>query len=396
MSKLIHRDFAENLITGCALFVLSIMALSGNAQTKEFYTVDRSSKEPISYVSIFCPKTLSGSISNADGKVKLEVSPTDTVVFSCLGYQKKKIVFNNLGDTVYLKPITYTLKNVIVYGFALKRMVLWVVKNYFNLYVKDPRIYECTYKESFKVDDSLKRLTQVQIRWWDKSYKFNFKKPIQKKEEVSITNVDYSKEVLNTLESNANVNNEQFFEYLHLNHYLDWILRYAKDIVIRSVKEQKNYTKVLFTAAIVVKGDTVARIKKAFIYFDDKTGAILEFSYNTLYYNQIRKNISSQGILYESSVHKENTTILFSELPSHKLAISFYRTNLSGVFKVFHQIKKFSVTKKLFVTKVEKGKKIPWHQRIDLRGLLFENFPLHKRLTVKIPLTKEESEFINK
>lgn len=383
-------------MTGCILFILSIIALSGNAQTKEFYIVDKLSKKPISYVDVFCPKTLSGSISNADGKVKLEVPPTDTLVFSRLGYQRRKLVFNNLGDTVYLMPIAYKLKRVIVYGCDLKKKFLRVAKNYFNLYVKGPRIYECTYKESFKVDDTLKRLTQVQIRWWDRSYKYNFKKPVERKEQVSITNVDYSKKVLDNPETNAHVNNDQFFEYLHLNHYLDWILDYSRDIVIRSLRAQNNYTMVLFSASIVVKGHIVARLKNAVIYFDDKTGAILEFSYDALYYNQIRIDISSKGKHYESSIHREITTILFSELPNHKLALSFYKTNLSGAFKVADRIKKFSVTKELFVTKVEKGKMIPWNKRIDLKGPLFDNFPPHKKLSVKIPLTNEESEFINK
>jgi hypothetical protein len=176
--------------------VLIFLNLFAEAQVKEFVVIDSRTKEPLNAVSTFFSASNEGSVTNADGKVKIHfVNNTDSLLFTHVGYNPKKIVLKDYlnVDTIRLTPSSILLKEVAVYSLDLKKKLAELLKNYHKLYPSQPVIYDCTYKESQKVNDTLARLAQVQLKWYDKNYRFDFSKPFYKHNQISLSAIDYSK-----------------------------------------------------------------------------------------------------------------------------------------------------------------------------------------------------------
>ena len=173
--------------------ILTFLSLIAEAQVKEFKVIDSRTKEPIGAVSAFFSASNEGSVTNADGKVKVYfVNNTDSLLFSHVGYDPQKILLKDYlnVDTIRLTPASILLKEVSVYSMDLKKKLTELLKNYHKLYPSQPVIYDGTYKESHKVDDTLARLAQVQLKWYDRNYRFDFSKPFYKHNQISLSTID--------------------------------------------------------------------------------------------------------------------------------------------------------------------------------------------------------------
>lgn len=94
------------------LFYFFFLSFSLSAQIKGVVK-DSISGEPISYVNIWVENETIGTTSEANGSFSVDVKKDKTIVFSVLGYEKKKLKGTDVG-IVQLNPIAYELDEVIV------------------------------------------------------------------------------------------------------------------------------------------------------------------------------------------------------------------------------------------------------------------------------------------
>lgn len=370
-----------------------------NAQTKTFIIKDAVTNKPIAFANVYYPNQMLGSISNEEGRVKVPVISSDTLVFSYIGYEIKKILANTLnGDTIKLNPKTIALGEVKVYSIDLRKKLINVLATYGKNYYK-AKLYDATYKESFKVNSKLVRLSQVQLKWWDKNYRYNFKERFDKQSNISLTAIDYSKRLDNKgiLSNSGYLENKYFFELLHLNHYLKFLIDYGKDISIDNIEEFKDFTKVVFNARINLKGKEVSYLKKGVIYFDKQTGAISKLSFELLYNTKFKKALSTESkIPYETKTQGQNIELAFTENVNKKWSLSFFSHQLYGIVRYNNISDNVYSKQDLYITKIHLRGRIPEKQRIDLNKPFYDNLPMYRHSDAKILLTKEEQDFLKR
>ena len=381
--------------------IFIFLSLLAEAQIKEFIVIDSQTREPLNAVSAFFSALNQGSVTNAEGKVKIFfTNKTDSLVFSHVGYDPKKIVLEDYlnVDTIRMRTTSILLKEVAVYSMDLKKKLAELLKNYHNLYPSQPVIYDCTYKESFKVNDSLARLAQVQLKWYNKNYRFDFSKHYIKQNQISLTTIDYSKSAIrfSNTSKKSNLANSVLFNLLHLNFYT-YVLKKGSDLSIQSVDKYPNYTKVIFSTPIVVNGRIAMFLNDGIIYFDNESGAIIEIDFNYEYNNHTATFTSNKDKTpYTSKTKRHHVYLTFNKLNDNKWGIGTLKSVIEGEYIIGNKTESFQNTQEFLVTNSKKGGQIPVKDQIDLTKPFYENLPLNKNLPSKILLTKEEEEFMNK
>jgi hypothetical protein len=105
-------------------------------QTKEFILVDDTTNEPIDLVQISYPALEIGSISNADGRIRIPLKEQNILV-SHINYIEQTFEYDvfKKKDTLFLTPKTNQLDEIIVYNIDLKAKITNILKNsYLNQY----------------------------------------------------------------------------------------------------------------------------------------------------------------------------------------------------------------------------------------------------------------------
>jgi len=154
--------------------IILFFNLSVFSQSKEFILIDITTKEPIDLVQISYPELQIGSISNEDGRIRIPFRELN-IFISHINYIEKTLSFNafNKKDTLFLEPKTNQLNEIIISNLDLKAKISNILDNtYLKQYSTKKAINKSTYKETFRVNDSLTRLFQVQLDWWSKEYLF--------------------------------------------------------------------------------------------------------------------------------------------------------------------------------------------------------------------------------
>ncbi|MBO7118863.1 MAG: hypothetical protein J6W03_00915 [Bacteroidaceae bacterium] len=77
--------------------------------------MDAETGEPVPYVSIYVSPSC-GTISNYDGEFSLECLPSDVLRITSIGYQRVSFQAMELPDTIRMKPVASTLREVTVMG----------------------------------------------------------------------------------------------------------------------------------------------------------------------------------------------------------------------------------------------------------------------------------------
>ncbi|WP_422354012.1 SusC/RagA family TonB-linked outer membrane protein [Roseivirga pacifica] len=106
------------------LIGLMLVATWASAQTRSVTgkVLDAETSEPLPAVSIRIKNTSAGDISDADGSFMLNASPTDTLVFSFVGYVTKEYVLGSRTDLqVFLEPDVAVLDEVVVVGYGVQK-----------------------------------------------------------------------------------------------------------------------------------------------------------------------------------------------------------------------------------------------------------------------------------
>lgn len=242
------------------------------------------------------------------------------------------------------------------------------------------------------------RLAQVQLKWYDKNYRFDFSKPFNKQNKVSLTSIDYSKLASNDsdLSKKSFVKNIDLFKLLHLNFYT-LVVNLGSDISIQSIDKYTNYTKVIFSTPIVQNGVIIMYLNDGIIYFDNESGAIIEIDFKYDYNNHSETLTSLKDkIPFTSKTKRHHVKLTFKKLEDNKWVISALKSVLEGEVNYNNKRDDFQITQEFLITKFKKGGQIPLKEQIDLTKPFFENLPLNKNLDSKILLTREEEAFMNK
>ena len=377
--------------------ILLFTATSLSAQVAELTLLDASTKQPIPNVEAYYTRSLNGTITNEEGKLRIAVE-NDTLTLSHIGYATKKIFTDKTfaKATVYLNPQEIQLDEVVLYNFDLKKKVKYVLDNYFKLYDTKAKILECTYREKFIRNDTLTRLYQVQLDWWSKSYRYtSFKQPLEKLLQIQLKNIDYSK-MLSQEEvaaRSAYVERKPMFIYIFVNTYLSFIDQFGENIDIKKVEKNKEVTKVTFNADIVINKKLNLKLENSVLVFDNTTNAVRKVIFNDIHQGIKDKVSEKTNKPYKSITDNYRLELTLTDYKG-KLLFSSYYVRLIGAIEYKGKRDKLFLEHSFLRTGVQ-NKHIKKEDRIDIQKSFHEYITPHKQGEAKFLLTKEEQDFIN-
>jgi hypothetical protein len=380
---------------------LICIACSSFSQSKELVILDNNSKKPIDLVSVFYPSLQIGSISNADGKVKIPLLEND-IIASHISYIEKKFTFDYFKqkDTLFLIPKTNQLDEVVIYNLDLKQKFKDIFKTrYFQKYSTKKVIHNCTYKETFTVNGSLSRLFQAQLDWFSKNSLFKANSAIDKQNIINLKAVDYSKIIAldNSLPSSksAYIDNKSFFQFAHLNLLLELLVNLTEDYEIESIQKNESTTIVYFNATLKQNGKILYKHKNSLIVFDKDYKAIKQLKFNMIYETDFEDRISKTfNIPYKNKTESHIIELSFHPVKSGQYSISYYISKLNGIIKTENNTEKIISEQSLFVTDSRLGDKLT-KGNIDLNKPFYQNIPPSLKINdIKILLTENEKDFL--
>ena len=377
--------------------ILLFTATALPAQVAELTLLDASTKQPIPNVEAYYARSLNGTITNEEGKLRITVE-NDTLTLSHIGYATKKIFTDKTFTkaTFYLNPQEIQLDEVVLYNFDLKKKVKYVLDNYFKLYDTKAKILECTYREKLIRNDTLTRLYQVQLDWWSKSYRYtSFKQPLEKLLQIQLKNIDYSK-MLSQEEvaaRSAHLERTPMFIYLFVNTYLSFIDQFGENIDIKKVEKSKEVTKVTFNADIVINKKLNLKLENSVLVFDNTTNAVRKVIFNDIHQGIKDKVSEKTNKPYKSITDNYRLELTLTDYKG-KLLFSSYYVRLIGAVEYKGKRDKLFFEHSFLRTGVQ-NKHIKKEDRIDIQKSFHEYITPHKQGEAKFLLTKEEQDFIN-
>ena len=377
--------------------ILLFTATALPAQVAELTLLDVSTKQPIPNVEAYYTRSLNGTITNEEGKLRIAVE-NDTLTLSHIGYATKKIFTDKTfaKATVYLNPQEIQLDEVVLYNFDLKKKVKYVLDNYFKLYDTKAKILECTYREKFIRNDTLTRLYQVQLDWWSKSYRYtSFKQPLEKLLQIQLKNIDYSKMLSQEEVAARSVHLERkpMFIYLFVNTYLSFIDQFGENIDIKKVEKNKEVTKVTFNADIVINKKLNLKLENSVLVFDNTTNAVRKVIFNDIHQGISDKISEKTKVPYKSITDNYRLELTLTDYKG-KLLFSSYYVRLIGAIEYKGKRDKLFLEHSFLRTGIQ-NKHIKKEDRIDIQKSFHEYITPHKQGEAKFLLTKEEQDFIN-
>ena len=377
--------------------ILLFTATSLSAQVAELTLLDASTKQPIPNVEAYYTRSLNGTITNEEGKLRIAVE-NDSLTLSHIGYATKKIFTDKTfaKATVYLNPQEIQLEEVVLYNFDLKKKVKYVLDNYFKLYDTKAKILECTYREKFIRNDTLTRLYQVQLDWWSKSYRYtSFKQPLEKLLQIQLKNIDYSKMLSQEEVAARSVHLERkpMFIYLFVNTYLSLIDQFGENIDIKKVEKNKEVTKVTFNVDIVINKKLNLKLENSVLVFDNTTNAVRKVIFNDIHQGIKDKVSEKTNKPYKSITDNYRLELTLTDYKG-KLLFSSYYVRLIGAVEYKGKRDKLFLEHSFLRTGVQ-NKHIKKEDRIDIQKSFHEYITPHKQGEAKFLLTKEEQNFIN-
>ena len=377
--------------------ILLFTATALPAQVAELTLLDVSTKQPIPNVEAYYTRSLNGTITNEEGKLRIAVE-NDTLTLSHIGYATKKIFTDKTfaKATIYLNPQEIQLEEVVLYNFDLKKKVKYVLDNYFKLYDTKAKILECTYREKMIRNDTLTRLYQVQLDWWSKSYRYtSFKQPLEKLLQIRLKNIDYSKMLSQEEVAARSVHLERtpMFIYIFVNTYLSFIDQFGENIDIKKVEKNKEVTKVTFNADIVINKKLNLKLENSVLVFDNTTNAVRKVIFNDIHQGIKDKVSEKTNKSYKSITDNYRLELTLTDYKG-KLLFSSYYVRLIGAIEYKGKRDKLFLEHSFLRTGVQ-NKHIKKEDRIDIQKSFHEYITPHKQGEAKFLLTKEEQDFIN-
>jgi hypothetical protein len=373
------------------------------AQSKEFVVLDSISNEPIDLVHLFYPDLDLGTITNADGRASVALKKKK-LVFSHINYKNRAFSYDEFKekDTIYLFQRNTELEEIVVYNVNLKEKINQVLINIEDNYMTEKVIHNTTYKEVYRINDSLSRLFQIQMDWWSNNGLYNFGKDIYKQNRVAIENVDYSKTIRFTegskVPNGGYIENDDFFRFSYLNYVLILIQNYSKDVVIQSVQKEDDQISVVFDATLYQGEKKLFEYQESRIVFDTSYTKVKFLMLNMVYPGTLEKAFSEErNIPYEKATLSHYIELSFEESNQQKMIPNYFISDLKGVIRFGDIESRISSKQSLFVTGSTFSKKLRGKKVLDLSEPFYKSLKDQKSTqNAKILLTKEEQSFLEK
>lgn len=367
-------------------------------QDKKVVILDSLTNEPLNLVQIYYPSLQIGGITNEDGKAIIPIKE-GIIKISHINYDTKTIGYKEFKfiDTLKLYPKLFTLNEVVIYSFDLKKKLSEVLKVYRDNYSEKNIMSYSTYKETNEVNDSLVRLFQIQLDWWSKNYIYDFNSKVEKFNKIKIKSIDYSKISPDSpfTAKGTILDNSDFLKFSYLN-FLLYVIKYKTDnIVINSINNKNSLIQINFDGEMIEEGKTMYRFKNSSIVFKGNTiyNVILNMNYN----NEItHTSVSKEGkVPYTSKIYSHSIELSFKKDHSNKLYIALYTSNILGEMKIYDNLKNIKISQSLMINKTKIGKRLK-NTNFDLEKPFYKNLDIKtKSNDVKFLLTKKEIDFIN-
>lgn len=111
------------------LFILLLLAATLHAQQQTFRgrVVDAETGEPLPYASIYVAEG-KGTLTNGDGEFTIEMSTTENIKISYLGYKTVFITNPEPSMSIRMKALPRQLREVEVYAVNIKKVLKGVIK----------------------------------------------------------------------------------------------------------------------------------------------------------------------------------------------------------------------------------------------------------------------------
>jgi hypothetical protein len=370
-----------------------------HAQYKEVTIKDIKTDEgiPSVYVTAFKQSGKFETISNPEGKIKLPLN-VDSIVLSHVAYDILHVDDKQSDEVsvIRLTPKITELASITIYNIDLRKKIETLIKNFSHLYVGNERTYYCTYKETFKVDKALVRLRQFNMRWWDKDYKTDLKKPFDYQNQVAIDAISYSRFIQGRTVNGGALSNKSFFAALHLNSYLTGLLWQAKDFIVTAIEKTNASTKISFDVSFGRDGSTKGDLKDSYFIFDNETGAIVELYTHLIYADGQLQHVVSKKDNIPLTVKYKTETRMMSFIPEkRKLRLSYFEFIGEHDDQLKDTIYSSENKLTLYITGVEKGNTISDASKIPLEDMsIHEQIENTPKKDPSILLTSEEEGFI--
>ena len=115
-----HRIFTpRNLLVACSLLLLNgVMFAQGDQRTVQGYVVSDVAESLIG-VNVLISGTSQGTITDFDGRYEITAGPTDTLLFSYIGFEPQYILVGDQSEiNVTMRPAASLLDEVVVVGYG--------------------------------------------------------------------------------------------------------------------------------------------------------------------------------------------------------------------------------------------------------------------------------------
>lgn len=350
---------------------------------------------PAVYVSIYKQNQSIETISNTEGKINVPIQ-FDSIKLSHVAYEILTVSNPSPSQEIaYLKPKIILLGDISVYSLELKDKIAFVLKNFNRLYVTGPRTYQCTYKETQKVNSKLSRLLQFNLKWWNKTYNSNLKKSVFKEHQVGIGETDYAQK--GQLDDGSGIEQSSFLSSLLLNNYLTALYNSLDEIIIERIEKDNETLTVYFNAKNNRPGNNFqSNFNDCEVKFNIKTGAIVLLKSRQVYENRVDRGISKKtNSPYEIHYFDEERFMSFVD-EDNKLRLAQYYLKLNSEAIYQGKTNRYENQVDIYATKIEKGNSIPKSSIIDLTTkYIFEYVGEKVSDNPKILFTDEEKRFIH-
>lgn len=143
--------------------------------------VDLETHSPIPYASVSIWKQPTGTISNIDGNFDLKIPierNKDTLIFSCLGYQKYLLPvadFEFEKNNIYLRPASIQIKEIKVKAIEANEIIKEMIKNLDSNYPVESYLMTSFYRETLQQDGKYINVSEAVMEILKTSYKSEYR-----------------------------------------------------------------------------------------------------------------------------------------------------------------------------------------------------------------------------
>lgn len=137
--------------------------------------IDKKTKEPVEYASVYIKNNNTGTVSNEDGNFVLKLPPgtlDDSVYFSCIGYKTLPRKINDLNEynSIALEPHFFQLKEVRIQPIDPEDILKKAKENIPNNYSSIPLMLSAFYRETIRQNNEYVALSEAILKIFKSPY----------------------------------------------------------------------------------------------------------------------------------------------------------------------------------------------------------------------------------